>query len=65
MYANLCMVAEAGEDGYNVACLMMVFIAVAIPKLARSDFAFYKANLEGGLRRVLINMTLTFDLGIQ
>ncbi|ELU15795.1 hypothetical protein CAPTEDRAFT_228503 [Capitella teleta] len=39
--------AEMGEDGYNVACLLMVFIAVAIPKLARSDFAFYKANLEG------------------
>ena len=41
------MITEMGEDGYTVACLMMVFIAVAIPKLARSDFAFYKANLEG------------------
>jgi len=38
---------ESGEDDYNTACLMMVFVAVAIPKLARSDFAFYKASLEG------------------
>jgi hypothetical protein len=36
-----------GEDGYSVACLLMVFVAIAIPRLARSDFAFYKANLEG------------------
>ncbi len=38
---------EIGEDDYNIACLLMVFVAVAIPKLARSDMAFYKASLEG------------------
>ena len=44
---NYFYLTESGEDDYNTACLMMVFVAVAIPKLARSDFAFYKASLEG------------------
>ncbi|XP_064634031.1 nck-associated protein 1-like isoform X4 [Lineus longissimus] len=40
-------VAELGEDEYNVACLMMVFVAVALPKLAMSPESVYKAALEG------------------
>ncbi|XP_041365275.1 nck-associated protein 1-like isoform X2 [Gigantopelta aegis] len=38
---------EHAEDEYTVACLLMVFIAVSIPKLARTDIAAYKASLEG------------------
>ena len=38
---------EIGEDDYNIACLLMVFVAVAIPKLARSEMSVYKAELEG------------------
>ena len=47
MYFSIPTVAEVGEDDYQVACLLMVFVAVAIPKLARSDMSFYKASLEG------------------
>ena len=43
----VCGVAEIGEDDYNVACLLMVFVAVALPKMARSDMAYFKASLEG------------------
>ena len=39
--------SEVGEDDYNIACLLMVFVAVALPKLARSEMSFYKAALEG------------------
>jgi len=39
--------ADAGEDEYTIACLLMVFVAVAIPRLARSDAATFKAALEG------------------
>lgn len=42
-----CCLAEAGEDEYTIACLLMVFVAVAIPRLARSDAATFKAALEG------------------
>ena len=42
-----CLWSEAGEDEYNIACLLMVFIAVAIPKLSRSEFSVYRAALEG------------------
>jgi len=40
-------VSEIGEDDYNIACLMMVFVAVSLPKLARGDMAYFKATLEG------------------
>ena len=39
--------AEAGEDDYVISCLLMVFIAVALPRLARTDNTSYKAALEG------------------
>uniref|UniRef100_A0A0V0G7U7 Putative membrane-associated hematopoietic protein n=1 Tax=Triatoma dimidiata TaxID=72491 RepID=A0A0V0G7U7_TRIDM len=38
---------EVDEDEHILACLLMVFIAVSIPKLARSEGSFYKASLEG------------------
>ena len=38
---------EAGEDDYVISCLLMVFIAVALPRLARTDNTSYKAALEG------------------
>lgn len=38
---------EIGENDYNIACLLMVFVAVAIPKLARAEMSIYKCALEG------------------
>ncbi|XP_013397025.1 nck-associated protein 1 isoform X2 [Lingula anatina] len=38
---------ETGEDEYNVSCLLMVFIAVALPKLARTEASTFRAALEG------------------
>lgn len=38
---------EPGVDEYTTACLLMVFVAVAIPRLARNDAATFKAALEG------------------
>ncbi|XP_050438959.1 membrane-associated protein Hem [Adelges cooleyi] len=35
------------EDEHLLACLLMVFVAVSIPKLARSENSFYRASLEG------------------
>lgn len=39
--------AEHEEDEHLLVCLLMVFVAVSIPKLARSDQSFYRASLEG------------------
>ncbi|XP_052798204.1 membrane-associated protein Hem-like isoform X3 [Mya arenaria] len=41
--------SEFAESEYDIACLLMVFVAVSIPKLARSDSSFFKANVEGHL----------------
>lgn len=38
---------ELGEDEYTVACLLMVFVAVSLPKLSRNEGSYYKASLEG------------------
>lgn len=35
------------EDHYNLTCLLFVFIAISLPKLASSKLSFYKANLKG------------------
>ncbi|XP_071438650.1 membrane-associated protein Hem isoform X2 [Hetaerina americana] len=35
------------EDEHLLACLLMVFVAVSIPKLARNENSFYRASLEG------------------
>lgn len=39
--------SKNNEDEYAIACLLMVFVAVSIPKLARSESSIYRANLEG------------------
>lgn len=37
---------DHGEEEYQLACLLMVFVAVSIPKLARNEGCFYKPNLD-------------------
>ncbi|XP_039285471.1 membrane-associated protein Hem [Nilaparvata lugens] len=39
--------SDTDEDEHLLACLLMVFVAVSIPKLARNDNSFYRASLEG------------------
>lgn len=39
--------SDLGEDEYQIACLLMVFVAVSLPKLARNEGSHYKASLEG------------------
>lgn len=41
--------SEHTEDDYTIACLLFVFVAVSIPKLARSELSVYRAPLEGHL----------------
>uniref|UniRef100_T1JIM6 Membrane-associated protein Hem n=1 Tax=Strigamia maritima TaxID=126957 RepID=T1JIM6_STRMM len=43
---------ELAEDEYQIACLLMVFVAVSLPKLARSEGCYYKAYLEGHANNV-------------
>ncbi|KAK2722427.1 membrane-associated protein Hem-like [Artemia franciscana] len=35
------------EDEHHLACLLLVFVAVSLPRLARMDASVYKANLGG------------------
>lgn len=44
--ALLSQKSELGEDEYQIACLLMVFIAVSLPKLARGEQSYYKPSLE-------------------
>ena len=44
---SLLIVTEYAETEYDIACLLMVFVAVSIPKLARADSSFFKASIEG------------------
>jgi NCK-associated protein 1 len=46
----LYFVAEHAEDEYNIACLLFVFVAVSIPKLARHELSVFRAPLEGTLK---------------
>eukprot|EP00105_Crassostrea_gigas_P041372 XP_019925520.1 PREDICTED: nck-associated protein 1 isoform X1 [Crassostrea gigas] len=39
----------ANESDYELACLLMVFVAVSIPTLAKKDVSVFKASLEGNL----------------
>lgn len=39
--------AASDDEEHLLVCLLMVFVAVSIPKLARSEGSFYKASLEG------------------
>lgn len=38
---------ENQDDDYQVCCLLIVFIAVALPKLARADHTFFKGSWCG------------------
>lgn len=38
---------EVEMEDHLLVCLLMVFVAVSIPKLARMDNSFYRASLEG------------------
>jgi len=40
------------HDEHLTACLLMVFVAVSIPKLARLEHSFYRASLEGHANNV-------------
>lgn len=42
----LVLYVDLGEEEYQIACLLMVFIAVSLPKLARGEGSFYKPGLE-------------------
>jgi hypothetical protein len=44
---NCLLLSETDEDEHLLACLLMVFVAVSIPKLARNENSFYRASLEG------------------
>lgn len=37
---------DLGDEEYQIACLLIVFVAVAIPKLARNENCYYKPNLD-------------------
>lgn len=39
--------SEVDEEEHLIVCLLMVFVAVSLPKLARSEASFYRASLEG------------------
>ena len=45
-YVNIFFL-EHPEAEYDIACLLMVFVAVSIPKLARAESSFFKASVEG------------------
>lgn len=47
MNINSHLFSETDEDEHLLACLLMVFVAVSIPKLARNENSFYRASLEG------------------
>ncbi|KAK4882050.1 hypothetical protein RN001_005369 [Aquatica leii] len=38
---------EMDGEEHLLVCLLMVFVAVSIPKLAKSESSFYRASLEG------------------
>lgn len=38
---------SVSEEDYHVCCLLMVFIAISLPKLAKSDANFFKASIGG------------------
>ena len=42
------LIFQDAEDEYLISCLMMVFVAVSIPKLARSESSQYKVTSQLG-----------------
>nr|XP_022911596.1 membrane-associated protein Hem isoform X2 [Onthophagus taurus] len=43
---------ELEENEHIQVCLLMVFVAVSIPKLAKQETSFYKASLEGHVNNI-------------
>lgn len=39
--------SEIDEEEHLLSCLLMVFVAVSIPKLACNESSFFRASLEG------------------
>ena len=39
---RLCCISESNEDEHLSACLLLVFIAVSLPRLARSESSMYR-----------------------
>lgn len=37
---------DLDDDDYQIACLLMVFVAVSLPKLARQENSYYNPSLE-------------------
>lgn len=35
------------EEYYNYSCLLLVFVAIALPKLAASKLTFFRASVLG------------------
>lgn len=49
----MIQISTADEhDEHLTACLLMVFVAVSVPKLAKSEHSFYRASLEGHANNV-------------
>ncbi|KHJ46359.1 hypothetical protein D918_03412 [Trichuris suis] len=46
LFTQLPSTDEATEEDYSVCCLLMVFIAVSLPRLAHSDNLCYQATLD-------------------
>lgn len=38
---------EIDDDEHLLVCLLMVFVAVSVPKLASNESSFFRASLEG------------------
>lgn len=39
-------VSESPDEEYQMACLLMVFLAVALPRLAKNEASSYRPSLE-------------------
>ena len=57
----------ANESDYELACLLMVFVAVSIPTLAKKEASVFKASLEGmeRPRRMLLSLSLSVSLSLS
>lgn len=53
------------EEHYNRSCLLLVFIAIALPKLALSRQSFYKASTAGMFARTDITLGVNFSRSKQ
>lgn len=58
------MPKQDAEDEYLISCLLMVFVAVSIPKLARSDSSQYKVRSNDITSNFLILFHLVCKVSI-